>query len=224
MENIKELYILKNQVAILYSQAPVTFTFPLVFGLLLCFFLNDLVASPVLYAWTLVLFIFTISRYYFLWLYQRQEVTAGNVTFWLFIFITGVFFSGVLWGLAPILLVPYSLDNLPVYTLQSGLIILLICGLVAGAGVTYSVNLLVMYSYTIPVLLLPAMHLVTLGDPLTGILGCFVFIYLLFISFSVLRLNRQYKYFLQLEYKYELISARLQLLELEQQQVEHACT
>ena len=217
MENIKELYILKNQVTILYTQAPVTFAFPLIFGLLLCFFLSDIVAGPDLYIWTLILIIFTLARYYFLWVFHHQEVTAENVTSWLLVFITGVFISGTLWGLAPILLIPYSLENLPAYALHNGLIVLLICGLVAGAGVTYSVNLLVMYSYTIPALLLPVMYLITLGDPLTGILGCFVFIYLLFISFSILRLNRQFKYYLQLEYKYELMSARLQLLEKEQQ-------
>ena len=220
MENIKELYLLKNQVSILYSQASITFAFPLIFGLLLCYFLSGLVENHNLFIWTLILFLFTISRYYLLWIYRKRQVTAENVSTWLFIFIAGVFISGLLWGLAPVLLVPYSLENLLTYTLYNGLIILLICGLVTGAGITYSVNLLVMYSYSLPALLLPAMYLVTLGDHLTSILGCFIFIYFIFINFSVLRLNKQYKYFLQLEYKYELMSARLHLLEQQQ----HACS
>lgn len=208
MTRIEELFLVRNQVQILYNQSLTTFLFPVIFALLLFFLLRGIATELHLFYWTTAVILFSAARYGMLWLYKKSTVSAENVHTWLWLFVITAFLSGILWGIAPVILIPYQHDSLVDYTLHNGLVLLLVCGLVAGAGITYSVNLLVMYAYSAPVLLLPSIYLILLGDKFSTILGGFLFLYFIFVNISVIRLNRQFQRYLQIEYRYEQLAAK----------------
>lgn len=208
MTRIEELFLARNQVQILYNQSLTTFLFPVIFAVFLFFLLRGVATELHLFYWTAAVILFSVGRYGMLWLYKKSTVSAENIHAWLWLFVIAAFLSGILWGVAPVILIPYQPGNLVEYTLHNGLVLLLVCGLVAGAGITYSVNLLVMYAYSAPVLLLPSIYLVLLGDKFSTILGVFLFLYFVFVNISVIQLNRQFYRYLQIEYRYEQLAAK----------------
>ena len=85
---------------------------------------------------------------------------------------------------------------------------LIVCGLVAGAVVTYSVNKWVIFFYAFPALVPPAIYMITLGDKYNSALGGFVFIYFIFITVSSFRLNKQYAYYMDIEYQMIMLTEK----------------
>ena len=213
MMDVQEEYSLaRNQVHVLYSQSVVTFLFPVIFAAFLYYILQDIASSRLLIAWTATVTIYSLSRYLLLWLYNYKKINHENVHLWLVLFIASVFISGIIWGLAAVILIPYEPQHLNHFTLYNGLVILTICGLVAGAIVSYSINLLVIGAYSFPALLLPALYLISLGDKINSTLGCFVFLYFVFANISALRLKKQLNHYLHIQCKYKIIYDQYQNL------------
>lgn len=205
MDAQEEYSLTRNQVHILYNQSVVTFLFPVIFAVFLCYILKDVASSGLLIGWTVTVMIYSLSRYLLLWMYNYKDVNHENVHIWLALFIVSVFISGITWGLAAVILIPYEPQHLVNYTLYNGLVVLMICGLVAGAIVSYSVNLLVISAYSCPALLLPSLYLISLGDKINSALGGFVFLYFIFANISALRLKKQLSHYLHIQYKYKTI-------------------
>ncbi|MGK0297092.1 MAG: hypothetical protein ACI9XC_000693 [Gammaproteobacteria bacterium] len=154
-----------------------------------------------LLVWGSVVVIYSLARYLIIWNQKKEGVTAENVNKWLDIFMGSVFISGLLWGAACIFLVPYEQDRLIEFTLYNSLTMLLVCGLVAGAVVTYSVSKWVLFFYAFPALVPPAIYFIILGDKYNSALGGFVLLYSIFIFASSFRLNKQYTYYIDIEYQ-----------------------
>ncbi len=190
---------IKNQVKILYSQSIVTFIFPVLAALNLTVVLWDVADHDILSAWLGTVIILSVSRYYLLWKYNQTIITSDNINKWLEIFTALAFISGIIWGTAGIILIPY--DNTAIFTLYNGFTILTICGLVAGAVISYSVNFSVFLSYSFPSLILPAFYLISLGDNHNSAFGGLILLYYFFIATASYRMRTQFMFYFDMEYQ-----------------------
>ena len=211
-EYSKDFVSLKNQVYLLYSQAGVTFSFPLIAACCLAWLLWDIAARFNLCTWLVLVVAHSISRYILLWQFHRDGINPDNAGRWLRRFIITVVISGILWGAAGMLLVPY--DNSIEFTLYNGLTILIICGLVSGALISYSINIWVLIAYSFPALIPPAVYLISLGDRYNSAFGGFILLYYFFISVAAARMNKQFNRYMEIEsqqkellFKYERLKA-----------------
>lgn len=212
VEYSRDYISLYNQVSILYSQAAVTFSFPLIAACCLALVLWGIANKIYLCIWLALLVIHSTTRYILLWKFQRCEINPDNAGRWLNRFILTVIISGLLWGAAGMLLIPY--DNSIEFTLYNGLTILIICGLVSGALISYAVNIWVLIAYSFPAMIPPAIYLIAIGDRFNSTFGGFILLYYFFISVAATRMNKQFNRYMQIEYqqkellfKYERLQA-----------------
>lgn len=200
--------IIRSQVEILYSQSAVTFLFPSIIGIILAATIWDIANRKVLIGWLAVVFLYSVFRYLMLWKYNRTKLTPENVEQWLNIFIASACISGIMWGLAVIILIPQDGKNIIEFTLYSGITLLAVSGLVAGATISYAVSLNVLFFYIFPALLPPSVYMISLGDIYSSALGGFILLYCFFVGTAGYRMNRQLLYY---------ISKQHELIKLKQQ-------
>lgn len=213
MDQLQAFHRLSSQIQILYNQSIITFLFPIVAAPAVCVLLWNISHQGRLISWASVVVLYSLARYMIIWKQRQQPVTPGNANKWLDIFTGSVFFSGILWGSSTILLVPYEQDRLIEFTIYNSLVMLIVCGLVAGAVVGYAVSKRVILFYAFPALVPPGAYLIILGDRYNSMLGGFVLLYFLFITASSLRLNKQFSYYLGLEYQMIQMSQRYKNLQ-----------
>lgn len=213
MQELQHFHHLSSQVRILYNQSVITFLFPVMAAPAICFLLWDVASHFRLLAWTGTVIAYSLARYLIIWQQRRVPITPDNVNKWLDIFNASVFFSGLLWGAACILLVPYDPGRPIEFTVYNSLAMLIVCGLTAGAVVAYSVSLWALFFYACPALLPPAVYLILLGDKYNSALGGFVLLYFLFISALSFRLHQQFRYYLDIEYRMIQLSEKFRALQ-----------
>lgn len=201
MDQLRAFHRLSSQVGILYRQSLVTFIFPVLAVPAVCALLWGMAERGRLLAWAGAVTAFSLGRYLIVWRYGKGKVTLENVNKRLDLFIVCAFVSGLLWGAGMIFLVPYDTARIMEFTVCNSLAMLVVCGLVAGAAVTYSVNKAVIFFYSFPALVPASLHMITLGDRYTGALGGFVVLYFCFIIASSIRLNGLFTYYIDMEYK-----------------------
>ena len=197
-----------NLIHILYSQAPVTFTFPVLAGTCLVFLLWNVSRLDILLSWFLVITLHSIYRYILLRQFNNASLKPEDTGTWLDRFVLSACISGILWGIAPIILVTYS--GQMEFIIYNGITVLMTCGLSAGAAISYAVSPKVLVSYTLPALIPPAVYLITLGDIHNSSLGGYILLYFVFITLAAIRMNRVLRRFIKMEqekteacYKYE---------------------
>lgn len=200
------------QVEILYSQSAVTFLFPVFASVILGVALWDVAYRARLISWIIIVWVYAIFRFILLAKYKKATITYDNAAHWLDLFIGTVCLSGIMWGLAAIVLIPFDGKNLIEFTLYTGITLLSVSGLVAGATISYSVSLPVLLFYVLPALLPPALYLITLGDLYNSTLGGFILLYCFFISSAGYRMNRQLLGYI--DNKYELGKLKQQYQQL----------
>ena len=187
------------RVHFLLSQSPITFFYPLPAALALGAVLWDRAPHATLLCWQLLVVAYSVLRWLLLWNHLRRRSAPDDPQAILGVFALGALVSGLLWGAAPILIVPYPSQNAAEFTLANGLIVLVVCGLAAGAVVAYAVSLRVLFLYIIPALLPPAFYLISLGDRYNSTLGGFILLYFVFLSIAALRVSRQLNGYLETE-------------------------
>jgi hypothetical protein len=192
---------LAQQVKILYSQSVITFLFPLLAALCIVTLLHDQADRRFLAGWLIAIFLHGVSRYYLLWRYFHGAALTAQSSAWMNRFLVGAFLSGGLWGFAGILLIPYRSTEAIAFTLNNGLLLLMICGLVAGSVISYAINIRVTLCYSLPALLPPALHLISIGDRYNSAFGGLLLLYSLYILVAAIRMNRQLVYFLNMEHR-----------------------
>lgn len=190
-----------QQISILYTQSITTFFFPVLAAFFLAAILRNIATRQLLTAWLLVIVLHAALRYYMLWQYFHAEKSAQNDMAWMYKFTLWVFFSGVIWGLAGIILIPYQTTETTAFILYNGLILLTTCGLVAGAVIFYAISLRVLCCYSLPALIPPAFYLISLGDQYNTAFGGLILLYHMFILVAGIRMHRQFVYFLNMEYQ-----------------------
>ncbi len=151
---MQDKQLIRAQVESLYSQSAITFLFPVLMSIILGFVLWEVAHQYALIAWILVIWIYAAFRFVLLWKFNKTEITLENAPKWLDVFIGSVCISGIMWGLAAIILVPHEGTNIMEFTLYTGITLLSVSGLVAGATISYSVCLPSCFS----ILYLPYYH------------------------------------------------------------------
>lgn len=192
---------LAQQVNILYSQSVITFLFPLLAALCVAALLQNQADRRILAGWLITIFLHGASRYYLLWSYFHDAAVTAQSSTWMNRFLLGAFLSGGLWGFAGILLIPYRSAESIAFTLNNGLLLLMVCGLVAGSVISYAINIRVTFCYSLPALLPPAFHLISIGDRYNSAFGGLLLLYYLYILVAAIRMNRQLVYFLNMEHR-----------------------
>lgn len=212
LEYLRSYLTVRSQIRILYSQSVITFLFPILAAIYLIIIIWDVANKKVLYVWFSLVIIHAIFRYLILWRYFKDKSHQQNADKWLLKFITCVIISGFLWGLSGISLIPYDGNNSIEFALYNGLVLITICGLVAGALISYSINLWVLACYSFPALVPPAFYLISLGDQYNTALGGLVLLYYFFITVAALRMNSQFKYYMEMEYQQEKLQHKYENL------------
>jgi len=202
MEPQGQDFLLIQQCRVLFAQSRLTFSFPVMAAVALCFILWPVSEKSFLLIWAGIVILFSASRYIFLWRFNRCQLNPNEAAKWLDFFSLNVFISGAIWGSGPVILIPYEAEHLIDFTLYNSLTMIIICGLVAGAVISYSISKWVLFFYAFPALFPPAIYLISLGDKYNSALGGFVLLYLLFITISSLRLYKQYYEYLIMQYRY----------------------
>ena len=208
-EIMDEFQPVRWQVQILYSQSTVTFLFPMLASAAICFLLWEISPRPVLLGWGVLVMLYSTGRYATLRHYRSAGPARDDFESWHRLFALGVFMSGVLWGAAPIILIPYEPAHLVEFTLYNGLIMIIVSGLVAGAVTAYGVSIRVLLCFVVPALLPPAMYLIHQGDKYNSALGGFVLLYFVFIVASSLRVHHLLIHFIRIEHDREFIQREL---------------
>lgn len=206
--------IIRAQVEILYAQSVNTFLFPVFAATILFFALWKVANQTVLMAWVATIWLYSAARYWLLWKYAHADITLDNASKWLDIFIGAACISGVMWGLAGIILIPHEGKNIIEFTLYTGITLLAVSGLVAGATISYCVSMTVLLFYVLPALLPSALYLITLGDIHNSTLGGFILLYCFFISSAGYRMNRQLLGYIHKQNELEKLKGQFQQLRL----------
>jgi len=196
---------------ILYSQSPLAFSFPVLAGLVLVPMLWDRSSRVLLLGWLATVIVYSGLRLFFLLRCRHSEPEITRCGQRLNSFAVSALVSGIIWGAAPILLVPYQAGKLVEFTLHNGLVILVVCGLTAGAAVAYAASLRVLFLYVVPALVPPAFYLISLGDRYNTTLGGLVLLYFIFISAAAIRMNCQLQRYFETEFKLERLQKDLGL-------------
>lgn len=200
---LEEARLDRTRAHLLYSQSLVTFTFPVFAAIALGAVLWDLAPRHVLLGWVGTVILYSLARYGLLWRYRWAAAGAEMDQDWLNLFAMSALISGVLWGAAPILLVPYQAAGLVEFTLHNGLILLVVCGLAGGAAVAYAASLRVVFFYIVPALVSPAFYLISLGDRYNSALGGFVLLYFVFVTTAAIRMHHQLRRHFEMEFVLE---------------------
>jgi hypothetical protein len=211
---MQQKQIIHSQIEILYSQSVSTFLFPAIASIILAFALWEVANQGILIVWVSVVCLYSVIRYFVLWKYMRSDITPENASKWLDIFIGTACLSGIMWGLAAIILIPHEGKNLIEFTLYTGITLLIVSGLVAGATISYSISLTVLFFYVLPTLLPPAFYLISLGDIYNSTLGGFILLYCFFISTAGFRMNRQLLSYIHKQHELEVIKRQHHQLKL----------
>jgi hypothetical protein len=193
---------------ILYSQSRVTFIYPLISALALCTLLWEISSSATLLAWLALVVTLTLVRFYMLRTFQMEQEDCAHQD-WLNVFAVSALLSGLLWGSAPMIIIPRAPERLVEFPLWNGLVVLVICGLVAGATVAYAASLRVLFCYLIPALLLPAVYLISLGDRYNTATGGFLLLFLAHASTTAVRMHMQLQHYFEMEYQLERLRSDL---------------
>lgn len=207
-EDLRDFLKLKNQVNILYTQSFTNNIFPVLAALWLICILHETADRLHLSIWFGLILVFSAIRHILLYKYRNTDITPENICLWLNIFIVTVCISGTMWAAAGTLLIPYDPVKPIEFTLYNGLSLLTTCGLVAGAVISYSVNVFVLACYSYSALLPPAFFLISLGDKYNSAFGGLVLLYCFFISIAAIRMNRQFRYYMDMEYEKEELRHR----------------
>ncbi len=196
---------LKSQVEILFSQSVITFIFPVIFAVAISIAIWDYARQEILLGWVALVIVYAVFRYFLLWRYTRDEKSAANNQKWFRRFLVVIFLSGLMWGSAGIILIPYEPQAMVEFAIYNSLTMLTVCGIVAGAVASYSISMTISLSHTIPALLPPALYLISLGDKYNSTLGGFILLYFFFINLIAYRLNTQLSTYSFREHEYQNI-------------------
>ncbi len=142
----REARINAQLVDAIYRQAPGAMIATLINAAILAFFLRGEVPGRVLVVWLAATGVVLAARAALLSAYLKSAPQAANGRAWRRAFISGIFLSGALWGSSAVFLFPH---NSP---LHQALLIIVLCGMVAGAVGSFSVFFDAFYLFSLPAL------------------------------------------------------------------------
>ena len=172
------------QVNVLYDQAGVAITASLAAAIILVSLFWNLSSHVLLLSWLSFNLLVATVRLYLIKNYRHSAREPGRENYWLAVFVIGVIFSGITWGLTVMLLMPDT------SYLHVGFVILWVCGMTAGSVATLSVVKGAYFAFSVPAMIPSALYLFTLGDNVAATLGGAEMLFFVFISLSALRMHK----------------------------------
>lgn len=168
-----------EQVQFLIAQMPAAITANILNTILVVFLLKDSLPLFSLLAWVggmgVALCVRALSSY--LYGEKIQENLPNQPHTFRFLFLMGTSFSGILWGVAAIFLLPQA------SLIQQFFLVLVFCGTAAGAVATLSADKAAFFAFVIPIALPTIVRLVELADsPLIALLLALSFLATLFVT------------------------------------------
>ncbi len=176
----------------------------LINGIILVFLLRDHVKPVNLVLWMVAAGIVSAGRLVLDGCYRKSRTQYSNPEKWNAWFLATLFFSGILWGSAAIFLFP--IDSVG----HQAFIAFITGGMVAGAVGAFTAVIASFFVFTIPALLPICLRFLLLGSGIHVAMGAMVFLFLLIISGTAIRMHRDIINLLALKYEKSALIADLQ--------------
>lgn len=175
--------LLENQVAELYRNANLANLAISAIAIFLAGILWPVADPIVLLSWCGYTLAITLARTIITPLFNKSKILSPNPKFWLTLYSTGVFLSGLGWGAVILFVVPVEAS----FHLVSAIFV--VSGLVTASAGSMASLKHGFAIFSIPALLPGALNLILLNQTDTALIGLFICGYLLFISMVALRLH-----------------------------------
>lgn len=184
-----------KEVEILYDQAKVSILAAQSAVIIYIIAIWGYAPSNVLLPWSVFFSIFNIGRYALVMAYFKSGKRNEDHNIWHKRYLIGTAISGLQWGIIAVLILPVEERG---YT---ALTMLVITGLAAGSIGTYAISRSAYLSYA-TTSLIPLTTILLLQEETTlQTFGFIVFIYYLFLSASMFRLNKMMKNIVMLQFE-----------------------
>ena len=164
-----------KQLNSLYSQAELALLASVVCGAILVLFVHSEASTERLGVWAAAMLSVALGRYILIHRFRVNAKNSNEINFWRFSFIATLVASGSAWGSASFLVAPSPA------VVDQAIVVIFICGFVAGGVAAFSVDRLAFVAFAVPALGAPAAFLAIFGDPggraLSAVLvlfGCFL--------------------------------------------------
>jgi PAS domain S-box-containing protein len=176
----------------------------LINGTILVFILRAHVQHMTLIIWLACAGIVSACRLMLYWAYRKSQTQNSNPKKWNVWFITTLFLSGVLWGSVAVFLFPSdSIGHQAFIAFVTG-------GMVAGAVGAFTAVIAAFFMFSIPALLPICVRFFLLGGDMHLAMGAMVFLFLLLISLTAVRMHKDIIHLMLLKYERSALVADLQ--------------
>jgi len=174
-----------EQARLLYANLPASIVVNTLLALILVSVLSPVVGAGRLLSWLLLLGVILSARMVLMLAWQRKGQEAGSqALYWIRWFRILVIATGVMWGMATVLLAPSG--NLPHQVYVS----FVLAGLGAGAITSLSIDRVSTLGFLLPALLPQIAFFVMEGSTIALGMGAMIMLFLLFIMTSASRARR----------------------------------
>lgn len=166
-----------RQVEVLYESAPFAITASISASIIIALVFWGHVRTSGIMIWLTACIILTGIRYFQVARYKKSEEKYDKPEFWLHNYLILTIISGLLWGLSAYILAP---GDQPTYT---GFLLLIVCGLIAGAIPSYAVFHRIFYGFTIITIVPLTVYTLTING---SEFSTFAFLFCFFSGFMFL--------------------------------------
>lgn len=157
----------------------------LVMALMLVGFIYIETTKESIFTWILLMIFFNLPRIVVVKLFKQKQRDDNETLRWGRFFIVTVVLSGIAWGIAPFILIS-EIDSPYNYVIYFTLF-----GVCAGATGMYSVSLLAVLAFIVPMLLPNVIRFFLEGGAIFNTLGIFVIFYITVIAIIARKVNRE---------------------------------
>lgn len=162
-----------------YSHLPAIFFASIVNAIILSYILWNEVPHQKLSAWLAFVFVLTLLRQVSFLAYKRSGNKDAAIHRWIYLYLAGLFLSGLLWGAAGILIFPEDSVSHQIF------VAFVLGGMVAGSIASASIMRFSFYLFSVPALLPIIVRFLLLPNDIHFAMGIMIIIFLgccLFIS------------------------------------------
>jgi PAS domain S-box-containing protein len=209
----REELLKQGQVKLLYEALPMSIVANLINAIVLVFVTWNVIEHTLLIGWLISVFIISAVRSLGAVAYHRIKSEADKASNWEIYFTIGAVFSGIIWCSASLILFP---ENSIVHQV---FIAFIVGGMCAGAVVSLSPLPIPIFSFLLLALLPLSARFFMVGTEMANAMGVMVFLFLIMVSISALRVYRNVKQNIVLRMKNEEQAAAILENKLEQQVV-----
>ncbi|MFP5505915.1 MAG: PAS domain-containing protein, partial [Gammaproteobacteria bacterium] len=189
----------ETQIALVYSQAGPTLIGAVAALLFYFYVLYGAVPAGLLTGWLSASAVVYLLRYLLVVAYRRADAGRRAARPWDVWFLIGALLSGLLWGLASVMLLPE--DSIA----HQAFLVVGVTGVGAGAAVSYAALRGVPQAFIVPALVPFGLHLATRGDELQQMMGFVVLMFMAVLLVSALTMHESIERSLRLGLENEVL-------------------